>query len=216
MTHRYHWYSLQGFRALLVSLGLVSLCGCSGPEPPQAGKPPRADNAQTEFETQRDRPPSAMTLYSMAGILATKGEDTQCEFVLRRCIREHPQFTPAYNSLAELQMRQGRANEAVDMLSEALRIRPHDPVLLNNLGMCFLVRRQYEKALDLFTQAAGLVPESEKYRANMATTLGLLGRQEESLALMQQVLPGDKAKHNAEILRKAREREANPAPVTPG
>ncbi len=54
-----------------------------------------------------------------------------------------------------------------------------------------------------FTEAAGLVPESEKYRANMATALGLLGRQEESLALLQQVLPHDKAERNAEVLRKA-------------
>jgi Flp pilus assembly protein TadD len=113
-------------------------------------------------------------------------------------------------------MRQGRVNEAAEMLSEALRIRPQDPVLLNNLGMCLLVRKEYEKALDHFTQAAGLVPESEKYRANMATALGLLVRQEESFALLQQVLPEDKAKHNTEILRKAREKEANPTPAAAG
>jgi len=216
MMSRYRWYSPYGSRALIGSLCLVFFCGCSGPGQSQAGKTPRFSKPQTEFETQQDRPPSAMTLYSMAGILATKGEDTQCEFVLRRCIHEHPQFTPAYNSLAELQMRQGRLNEALDTLSEALRIRPQDPVLLNNLGMCLLVRKQYEKALDQFTQAAGLVPESEKYRANMATALGLLGRQEESLALLQQVLPEDKAKHNAEVLRKAHDGEIAPAPGTPG
>jgi serine/threonine-protein kinase len=152
----------------------------------------------------------------MADILATQGKDTDCEFVLRRCIHEHPQFTPAYNSLAELQMRQGRVHEAIDILSEALRVRPRDPVLLNNLGMCFLVRKQYEKALELFLLAAGVVPESQKYRANTATALGLLGRHEESLALLQQVLPEDQARSNAEILRRACEKEADPAPGTQG
>lgn len=195
---------------LACTLCLILLCGCS--QPGQSGSPdaPRFDKAQSEPETRPDQPPSAKTLYSMADILATQGKDSQCEFVLRRCMQEYPQFTPAYNSLAELQMRQGRVHEAVAVLSKALEIRPKDPVLLNNLGMCLLIRKEYDKALDQFTQAGGLVPENEKYRANMAIALGLLGRQEESLALLEQVLPQDKARHNAEVLRRAREREANP------
>ena len=153
-----------------------------------------------------DRPPTAKTLYSMAEILAIQGKDGESEFVLRRCVQEHPEFTPAYNRLAELQMRQGRIHEAVATLSIALKSRPRDPVLLNNMGMCLLLGKEYEPALKHFTDAAGLVPESEKYRANMAAALGLLGRQEESSALLRQVLPQDKAEHNAEVLRKAHDK----------
>ena len=166
-------------------------------------------------EPPRDLPPSAKTLYSMAEILATQGKDKECEFVLRRCMQEHPRCTPAHNSLAELQMRQGRIHEAVEALSAALQIRPRDPVLLNNLGMCLLLRKEYVRALEHFTSAAGLVPENTKYRANMATALGLLGRQEESLALLQQVLPGDKAQYNAEVLRKAHDKEVGEAAKAP-
>jgi serine/threonine-protein kinase len=144
----------------------------------------------------------------MAQILATQGKEAECEFVLRRCVQDYPQFTPAYNSLAELQMRQGRVHEAVETLSTALKIRARDPVLLNNLGMCLLLRKEYEPALARFTDAAGLVPENGKYRANMATALGLLGRQEESQALLEQILPRDKAKHNAEVLHKAHDNAA--------
>jgi Flp pilus assembly protein TadD len=185
-------------------------CGCAGPSPSGAKAERSDEKSHVQRDPPRDQPPSAKTLYSLAGILATQGKDTECEFVLRRCIREYPQFTPAYSRLAELQMRQGRLNEAADLLSQALRLRPQDPVLSNNLGMCFLIRRQYEKALAQFTRAAGIVPESQKYRANMATSLGLLGRQEEALALWQQVLPEDKARHNAEILRKAYEQNTGP------
>ena len=84
-----------------------------------------------------------------------------------------------------------------------------EPVLLNNLGICLLLRKEYVRALEHFTGAAGLVPENEKYRANMATALGLLGRQEESLALLQQILPGDKAQYNAEVLRNAHDKETH-------
>lgn len=190
-------------RVLACAAGLILLCGC---EQPQANNP----QAPREAEVRPDQPPTAKTLYSMADILAAQGKDKECEFVLRRCIQEYPRFTPAHNSLAELQMRQGRVHEAVAMLSKALEVRPKDPVLLNNLGMCLLLRKEYAQALDRFTQASGLVPESEKYRANMATALGLLGREEESQALFEQILTQQKARHNVEILRKAREQQANP------
>jgi Flp pilus assembly protein TadD len=201
--------------ALAGSVCALLACGCSGPASTSASDPARPRETQSAFDKERDLPPSAKTLYAMAGILAAQGKDSECEFVLRRCLREHPRFTPAYNSLAELQMRQGRVNEAIDVLSQALGLRPHDPVLANNLGMCWLVRKEYDKALEQFTKAAGVVPESQKYRANMATVLGLLGRQEEALALLQQILPADQAKHNADILRKAYEEQAGSSPNVP-
>ncbi len=151
----------------------------------------------------------------MAQILATQGKDAECEFVLRRCVQDYPQFTPASNSLAELEMRQGRIHEAVATLSAALKTRSRDPVLLNNLGMCLLLRKEYEPALARFTDAAGLVPENGKYRGNMAATLALLGRQEESQALLEQILPPDKARHNADVLRKAYENEARQTESSP-
>jgi Flp pilus assembly protein TadD len=166
-------------------------------------------------EVNGDLPPSAMTLHSLAKILAAQGKDRECEFVLRTCVRQHPQFLPAYNNLAELFMRQGRANEAIEILSNALQINPRDPVLLNNLGMCYLVSRQYEKALANFTAAAGIVPGREKYRVNMATALGLLGRQDEAAALLEQVLSADAAAHDAQVLQKAHEKLSDAAKSPP-
>ncbi len=206
-------YPAPPCRRLVRTWSLVLLvflsCGCSQPNPSASryGKP--------AAEPQHDPPPSAKTLYSMAEILAAQGKDKECEFVLRRCLQDHPGSTPAYNSLAELEMRQGRIHEAVDTLSAALQIHPRDPVLQNNLGMCLLLGKEYERALDHFTSATGLVPENEKYRANMATALGLLGRHEESLALLQQILPGDRAQRNAEVLRKAHDKQTHPSTDVP-
>lgn len=204
------WFTRHGACALCGVLCFVFLAGCSSSERLSPGKDARPNPTQERLPKPGDPPPSAKTLYSMADILATQGKESSCEFVLRRCISEYPRFVPAYNSLAELEMRQGRVNEAVADLSKALEIRPRDPVLLNNLGMCFLVRQEYAQALDQFTKAAGVVPENEKYRANMATALGLLGRNEEALALLQQVLPGESARNNAEVLRRAFEKQTTP------
>jgi Flp pilus assembly protein TadD len=178
------------------------------PQEARVDERPRYEASPPEGDVGDEPVPTATTLSSMADILAAQGKDTECEFVLKRCIGQYPGYTPAYNSLAELQMRQGRVKEAAEVLSSALELRPADPVLLNNLGMCFLVHKEYERALDYFTRAAALVPENEKYRANMATSLGMLGRDDEALSLMEQILPPEKAKLNMEVLRTARARSA--------
>jgi Flp pilus assembly protein TadD len=169
------------------------------------------DKSELEFQSQANNPPTAKTLYTMADILATQGRDSECEYVLKRIIQDNPKFLPAYNSLAELQMRQGKTIAAIETLQNALVINPDDPVLLNNLGMCWIVRRDYETALKMFTRAAGIMPENAKYRANMAVALGLMGRDEESLSLFKQTLPEDQANYNLSVLREAK-RDAKSTP----
>ena len=188
---------------------MLCLSGCTEPASSGSNLDLLRTSSKLESEWQTDRPPTAKTLYAMADILTTQGRDSESEVLLKRIIREYPEFLPAYNSLAELQMRQGRINEAIETINSGLRIRPEDPVLLNNLGMCWTIRRDYEKALAMFTTASGIMPENARYRANMAVALGLLGRYQESLSLFEQILPEEQAKHNIDVIRRFR-KDAEP------
>ncbi len=185
---------------------LLYVGGCTQSAEPEQGiyTALRESSGDADYEIQPDRAPTARTLFSMADILDAQGKHRESEMVLKRIIVEYPEFFPVYNTLAELLMRQGRTNEAVETIGRGLDINPRDSVLLNNLGMCRVIRRDYEKALELFTKSAGIMPENARYRANMAMTLALLGRYDESLALYKQVLPKDKAEHNISILKKSR------------
>lgn len=196
-----------------ILFGALCLYGCSESAAPATEW--SKGSSDLDFQTQADRPATTKTLWAMADILATQGKDSECEYVLKRIIQSDPEFLPAYNSLAELQMRQGRTSDAAQTLQDALRIAPDDPVLLNNLGMCRLVRRDYEGALKVFNKAAAIVPENMKYRANMAVALGLMGRDEEALALFKKVLPEDRAVHNLTLLRQARENAKGAATIPP-
>jgi len=187
----------------VASIWVLCLAGCYFT--PNADSDSVVESSDLEFQSHRNAPPTAKTLYAMADILATQGKDSGCEFVLKRVIQEYPEFLPAYNSLAELQMRQHRTDEAIGTISRGLRIRPGDPVLLNNLGICWIVNKDYEKALEMFTRAADAMPRNARYRANMGMALGLMGHFDESLSLFQQVLPEEQARHNVDILREARE-----------
>lgn len=211
MTRKHRQIVSDGRRALwpVIVLSFFLAGGCMEPQEARVDGRSRYETSPPESDVPGDPVPTAKTLASMADILAAQGKERECEFVLKRCIGQYPSYTPAYNSLAELQMRQGRVKEAAEVLSQALELRPADPVLLNNLGMCFLVHKEYERALDYFTRAAALLPENEKYRANMATSLGMLGRDDEALSLMEQILPAEKAKLNLEILQTARARSVS-------
>lgn len=191
---------------VLALVGLLMMPSCSDSTQSAHRGDSRSARSDSVVELQDDRAPTPRTLLAMADILAAQGKDKECEFVLSTCIQQHPDFVPAHNSLAGLKIRHGRVAEAASVLSNALRRWPNDSVLLNNLGMCFLIRRDYETSLEYFTRAAAHAPESEKYRANMATSLGMQGRHAEALALLRQILPEEQAIHNAQVLKRARQK----------
>lgn len=157
-----------------------------------------------EFESQANRPPTAKTLYAFARILAAQGKDAECRFVLNRVIQEYPGYLPAYCELAELHLRHRRTEDAIATLSAGLSVSPQDPILLNNLGMCWMLTGDYDKALSMFTPAAAIVPQDARYRANMAASLGMMGRYDEALSLYQEVVPATDAHYNLSVLCAAR------------
>lgn len=178
---------------------IIYLVGC---ETPQNGGSPLQGNGDIQMEDpfDPDRPPTPKTLYVLSDILAAQGRDRESEALLKRVLEEAPDYFLAYNNLAELQMRNRRIPEAIQTLSAGLAVNPGDPVLLNNLGMCWLIRKDYTRALENFTKAAGIIPENTRYRSNMATALVLLGRKQEALSLYEQILPKEEALENIRIL----------------
>lgn len=185
------------FRILLL-IGLCLISGCLNLDKSRTHRV----NTKTEIEDpiDPDRPPTERTLYIMADILATQGRDQEAEALYGRILSEYPTFMLAYNDYAELLMRQRRIPAAMKVLESGLQVNPNDPVLINNMGMCWLIRTDYEKALQYFTTAAGLVPENTRYRSNMATALALMGRRNEALSLYKQVLTEEEAAENIQIL----------------
>ncbi len=190
---------------VFISLAGALICGCdknSSDKQTQTNIP--KSDADALFDQSANQPPSLKTLYVTSDILISQGRDQKAEVILTKINKEHPQFTPAYNSLAEIKMRSRKIDEAIKILSEGLKINSKDTVLLNNMGMCWMVKRDYNKALDFFTEAAGVNPQNTKYRANMAVALAFLGRDVEAKALYRQILTDKEAELNLETIKTAR------------
>lgn len=189
----------------LAMAALVCTLGGCAPSRDKLKHTGTAQNQQDDpFAAGANRPPTAKTLYAMARLFAQQGRDSECERVLRRIIAEHAGLMPAYCDLAELQMRQRRVDDAIQVLTAGLAVSPKDPVLSNNLGMCWVIKGDYERALAMFTEAASAMPYNARYRSNMALALGMMGRYEASLALFEQVVPSAQAHYNLAVVCEAR------------
>jgi tetratricopeptide (TPR) repeat protein len=97
-------------------------------------------------------------------------------------------------------------------LQTGLEKSPKDGVLHNNLGMCYLLKEQPEKALESFTRATELVPNSATFRSNRAAALALTAHDMEAESEYRTVIGTLQARQNVLALSRARDNRQPPTP----
>jgi Flp pilus assembly protein TadD len=128
-----------------------------------------------------NRPPTASTLYRLGKLLVAQERAAEAESAFLSCVSRYPDYVPAYAALADLYVRHHRLDRAESVLRNGLEVAPSDAVLLNDLGMCYLMDNNVVEALDQFTSAVAHQPDDPRIRANRALAMGLLGRDDEAL-----------------------------------
>lgn len=204
-TQRLHHSILALLLAVLLAATLLTTGCAHGPKYEASGQ------TDDEFNRGAGRSPTPKTLYATARLMAAQNAGHQSEEMLRKVVRADPKFLPAYCDLAELQMREDRPERAAQTLTAGLKAVPGDPVLLNNLGMCLLLKPDYGRARDCFQKAVEAQPRNAAFQANLALALGLLGREQEAEQLYRRILPPADVQHNLKVIREARESGPSPA-----
>ena len=197
--------SITRFHIAVVTVTLLAafVSGCAQ-QAPRLPVPDEAPVGESDFDKAADRPPTAKTLYVMAKLYASRGKDAEAEAALQRVIAENPTFIAAYCEMAETQLRQRRTNDAIATLNRGLKASARDPILLNDLGMCHLLKNDYANALSAFQQALTVRPDDARYRSNAAMALGMLGRYDEALAAYSTILPPADAHYNLGVICESR------------
>ncbi len=196
------YMSSTGLVLVLTAVAGMVLPGCEShfnhTRQAQPGNP-----IQDEFEAGIDRAPTPQTLLAMSRLLTARNREAQAEYVLNRVIEEHPDFVPAYIELAELMMRRSATDQAMAMLTAGLEIEPDNHALINNLGFCMMVSEDYEGALGQFMAASEIAPYVQRYRANHAVVLALMGEYDQAFDLMLSVHSDKDAHRNLGMICRA-------------
>lgn len=194
MTHR-----IASFATVLLVLGAT--LGCETQQRISYSAP---HDQQDAFDKGANRPPTPDTLYRLAVLLEAQGKDDQAEAVYLNTLDRFPDYVPAYCGLGAMMVRHGRVDAGMQKLEQAHQLSPTDPVILNDIGMCWMLKSEHDKALDSFTRAAALAPDDTRYRANMALATGMMGRYDEAYALYEQIMRPARAHYNLSVVAEAR------------
>jgi tetratricopeptide (TPR) repeat protein len=122
-------------------------------------------------------------------------------------VSDHPNL-PAARRLRDA----GRFDEAIEMLHQAVRRNPNDPVIYSDLGALCLTTNRVESAVDCFEKAIGLNPNFATAHYNLGAALERQGRQQQATATLRRaiaLLPtlGEAHSRLGNLLQAAGERE---------
>jgi tetratricopeptide (TPR) repeat protein len=115
----------------------------------------------------------------------------QARAMFERSISIEPMFR-ALSNLGELYFQDGRAEEAIRLYKEALRINDREHTLWGNLGDAYLAqsktshqaRASYEKAAELVSKSLDINPDSAAELSFLALYRARLGHSEDALKLI--------------------------------
>lgn len=95
----------------------------------------------------------------------------------------------------------GRHSEAQRYYSSALKIMPHEPSVLSNLGLSYALSKNLRKAEETLRRANERQDAEPRVRQNLALVVGLQGRFAEAEAIARGDLSADEAAANVAYLR---------------
>ncbi|MHC4996305.1 MAG: tetratricopeptide repeat protein, partial [Planctomycetota bacterium] len=193
--------------ALLI--GAAALTGCqSDTEASSEPSYQRITEAEREFIEGAKSPPTSRTLHAMARLLVVQGRTEEAAFIWQRILRDDPGYLPAHSELGNVYLRDGKLDEAIAILDAGHELSVADPVLINNLGVCWLLKDEYGKAYNYFTQAHDVAPTEARYQANRAVALSLMGEYDQALEFFNEVMSAGEAHYNVAVLAESRDDSA--------
>ncbi len=110
-----------------------------------------------------------------------KGKLDEARAAFEKLIVDFPDRPEAYRGLGLVADRQRRHREAQSLFSEAIRLRPLDAELFNDLGYSFYLDGQLPKAESALLKAVSLAPSQARYRNNLGLVHGQQGHYEQAL-----------------------------------
>lgn len=118
-------------------------------------------------ELHREQPANADVLVLRATIYRERGLLDEAEADLREAVRFEPKLASARAALGILDDMQRRPADAEEQHRLAVKLEPHNPVYLNNLGFSLFLHGKLTESITYYEQAARLAPMTHRTRTNL-------------------------------------------------
>ncbi|TGG87752.1 MAG: tetratricopeptide repeat protein [Aphanocapsa feldmannii 288cV] len=120
--------------------------------------------------------------------LIYQGKLKEAEFIYRKLIQEGVKDEVIFSNLAAICKIQGKNQEMVELLKEALSIKPNSPDALSNLGSALKWQGDLEGAIASYKKALSIKPNSPDALNKLGSTLRLQGDLEGAIASYRKAL----------------------------
>ncbi len=119
------------------------------------------------------------------------GDLVKAEAAYRQILIQNPENADVLHLLGVLSSQAGRPDSAVELLLAALRIRPHQPAIFNDLAKTYRILGHWQAAREAFEVAIDLQPHFIDARNNLGALLHEHNDSESALRHLQKALELD-------------------------
>jgi tetratricopeptide (TPR) repeat protein len=126
--------------------------------------------------------------FNLGNLYFETGETEKAITAYRSALKDYPSFRRSHQNLALALVRQEKLPEALEHLTEAIRLGDSSGSTFGLLGYCRLARQEYASALQAYRTAQITEPDVADWKAGMAHCLQQTGAEQEAIALLDEVI----------------------------
>jgi Tfp pilus assembly protein PilF len=140
----------------------------------------------------RDDPQSAEAHYGLGSVDLKEDNLTAAKSSFEQAVKNHASYPDtqanAWNNLGLIATREGRGDEAVRCLKEALRVNPDHFISLENLGNAYRQQERFEDSREVFLHALTIRPDDAEANYGLALVYAQTDQPEKAYDYFQRAL----------------------------
>jgi hypothetical protein len=106
----------------------------------------------------------------------------EAEALYRQILAQDSSHAASLDRLGLMALQSGQTDTAISLLASAVRLNPHEPLFLFDLGNAFLGARRAEEAAAFYRHALSLKPDLDEAHHNLGLALCALGQLDAAFA----------------------------------
>lgn len=191
-------------------LNWMSLAGVYGAIAPLKIQGAYEAAVDTYAEVRKRNPRTPEVDYRIAQIEEAQGNVDAARSSVAAALALKQDYTPAILLAGQLALNEGDIDEAIDSLEAALVFEPNNALLVYQYGILHIANESFDEARVAFERALEIDPNYANAKFFLAETYVFLGRPEDALTLINELLVENPNDENLKTVQRAISRGENP------